>query len=146
MPPCSGHAPRAALLFSLTLFFPSRCLFKGCLIYHKFCRICFACCKHCGRRAAGFGSISCLTMKNRVVKIVVQSAYPSFSVTARRRRHLGKSEGYQRQLRHFGELFFHLLVYYSRNIFYEAYSFFISRLKIYCTATHLASIHKYPTQ
>src|ERR687892_1034337 len=59
---------------------------------------------------------------------------------------LGKSDWYYGQLRHFGELFFHLLVYYSRNLSYEAYTFFISRLKIYSKAAHLACIDKYPTQ
>src|SRR5215216_4385812 len=60
---------------------------------------------------------------------------------------LGKSDGgYYWHLRHFGELFFHLLVYYLRNLCYQAYTFFISLLKIYSKTAHLACIDKYPTQ
>src|SRR5215211_7479690 len=60
---------------------------------------------------------------------------------------LGKSDGgYYWHLRHFGELFFHLLVYYLRTLGYQAYTFFITLLKFYRKAANLASIKKNPTQ
>src|SRR5215211_8438511 len=59
---------------------------------------------------------------------------------------LGESHRYYWQLRHYGELFFHLMVYYLGNLCYEARSFFISGLKIYSKAAYLARVHKYATQ
>src|SRR5215211_8233524 len=59
---------------------------------------------------------------------------------------LVESHRYYWQLRHSGELFFHLMVYYLGNLSYEARSFFISGLKIYSKAAYLARIDKYATK
>src|SRR5215211_654547 len=59
---------------------------------------------------------------------------------------LRESHWYYWQLRHFGQLFFHLMIYYLGNFSYEARSFFISGLKIYSKAAYLACIHKYTAQ
>src|SRR5215211_2437750 len=58
---------------------------------------------------------------------------------------LGESHRYYCQLRHYRELFFHLMVYYLGNLCYEARSFFISGLKIYSKAAFFSLIRKHPT-